>query len=150
VVESGEKLGFLPGDSNDKLRPYLLPIYDEFKCFISQEEFLEFQFDGSIEVAPLAHMRGRSFHNCIIVADELQNATLDQLKMLITRLGKYSKLIINGDLNQSDLPKFRQGGLKIFLDKLQHIDGIGIVTLTNEDIVRNKLISSILEALETP
>ena len=148
VVESGEKIGYLPGTAEEKLHPYLLPLLDEIKYFIPSSQYSSLKSNNKIEVVPLGLMRGRNFHNCFIVADECQNASFDQLKMLLTRIGLNSKMVLTGDISQSDLHRHYQGGFLNMIKSLDGIEGIGISELTNSDIVRNPIISKILLRLE--
>ncbi len=144
VVESGEKIGYLPGTAEEKLHPYLLPLLDEINHFITPAQYTSLKLNNKIEIVPLGLMRGRNFHNSFIVADECQNASYDQLKMLLTRLGNNSKMVLTGDISQSDLHKHMQGGFHIMTQILTDIDGIGISYLDNKDIVRNPIIGTIL------
>lgn len=147
VVEAGEKLGFLPGTSDDKLHPYLLPIYDELQRLIRKIGIDEFKTRGVLELCPLAFCRGRTFSNSIIIADEIQNATYEQIIMLLTRLGRGSKMLLNGDTASSDLIKNKQGGLSRIIRELNGMEGVGIAELGSEDILRHPLISKILERI---
>lgn len=148
VVESGEKIGYLPGTAEEKLHPYLLPILDEINYFISMAQYTHMKINNKIEIVPLGLMRGRNFHQCFIVADECQNASYDQLKMLLTRLGNDSKMVLTGDISQSDLNYNMRGGFNSMMSALSDIEGIGISYLDFSDIVRNPIISSILQRLE--
>lgn len=148
ILEAGEKMGFIPGSAEEKIYPYLLPILDEISHFIPMSEYSRLKEHKKIEIVPLGHMRGRNFHNCFIVADECQNASYDQLKMLLTRIGCDSKMVITGDAAQSDLPFHMRGGFKHMIDSLYGIEGIGVSLLENTDIVRNPIISKILDRLE--
>ena len=148
VVESGERLGFLPGTAEEKLHPYLLPILDEISYFIPMSQYGTLKNQHKIDVVPLGLMRGRNFHNAFIVADECQNASYDQLKMLLTRIGHDSKMVLTGDTSQSDLYKNMRGGFLRLIDGLNDIDGVGISRLLNSDIVRNPIIGKILLRLE--
>ena len=149
VVESGEKIGYLPGTAEEKLHPYLLPLLDEVNHFISSSHYSGLKTNNKIEIVPLGLMRGRNFHDCFIVADECQNASYDQLKMLITRLGRESKMILTGDTSQSDLHRHMQGGLYSMMEALENVDGIGIAKLAFSDIVRNPIIEKILIRLDS-
>jgi len=149
VVESGEKLGFLPGTAEEKLHPYLLPILDEIVHFIPISQYVSLKTQNKIEIVPLGLMRGRNFHNCFIVADECQNASYDQLKMLLTRIGNESKMVLTGDISQSDLQRYLRGGFLQLISNLQDIEGIGVSQLNNADIIRNPIIGKILARLET-
>lgn len=149
VLEAGEKIGYLPGTAEEKLHPYLLPILDEINYFISIAHYTSLKLNNKIEVVPLGLMRGRNFHNCFIVADECQNASYEQLKMLLTRVGQNSKLVLTGDVGQSDLSRHLQGGFIDMINALQDIEGIGLSKLESSDIVRNPIIARILSRLET-
>lgn len=148
VVESGEKIGYLPGTAEEKLHPYLLPILDEIKYFIPVSEYTSLKTNDRIEVVPLGLMRGRNFHNSFIVADECQNASYDQLKMLLTRIGNSSKMILTGDHTQSDLSRHLRGGFFDIIQALRDTDGIGFSQLEHKDIIRNPIIPKILARLE--
>jgi phosphate starvation-inducible PhoH-like protein len=148
VVESGEKIGYLPGTAEEKLHPYLLPILDEINYFMSPGEYNSHKTNHRIEVVPLGLMRGRNFHNTFIVADECQNASYDQLKMLLTRIGTDSKMVLTGDTSQSDLAKFARGGFATMMGALSGLEGIGISHLDYSDIVRNPIIEKILLRLD--
>lgn len=149
VVEAGRGIGYLPGTANEKLHPYLLPILDEMSVYFSEFEIQKLIHQNIIEVAPLEYMRGRNFHNSFMILDEGQNATFEQIKMFITRLGKNSKCIINGDLRQSDLERNGIIGLQVCVNKLQDIERVSINELTSEDIIRHPIISKILVKLES-
>jgi len=146
AVEAGESLGFLPGDLKDKVDPYLRPLYDALDDMIPAEKLSKFMTDRTIEVAPLAFMRGRTLDNAFIILDEAQNTTPLQLKMFLTRIGPSAKAIINGDLSQIDLPRNQTSGLYQALDILTELDGIGLVRLDAEDVVRHRLVKSIIKA----
>jgi phosphate starvation-inducible PhoH-like protein len=148
VVESGEKIGYLPGTAEEKLHPYLLPILDEVCHFIPMSQYASLKLNNRIEIVPLGLMRGRNFHDCFIIADECQNASYDQLKMLLTRTGLNSKMVLTGDITQSDLQKHMRGGFLELIHALEGIEGIGISLLDNSDIVRNPIIAKILYRLE--
>ena len=147
VIESGRGLGFLPGTFEEKIHPYLVPVLEEMEFRLNTNRVQAYRDEGKIEVVPLEYMRGRNFHNCFVILDEAQNATFEQLKMFVTRIGWDSKAVINGDIDQTDLVKKDQGGLEEFLDRLSDVDGVGISELTEDDIVRNEIISRILNAL---
>lgn len=149
VIEAGEKIGYLPGTAEEKLHPYLLPILDEINHFISSAQYASLRLNNKIEVVPLGLMRGRNFHNSFIVADECQNATYDQLKMLLTRTGQESKMILTGDAGQSDLSRHMRGGFTDLIKTLDGLDGIGVCQLQSSDIVRNPIIAKILGRLES-
>jgi phosphate starvation-inducible protein PhoH and related proteins len=148
VVESGERIGYLPGTAEEKLHPYLLPILDEINYFITMTQYASLKINNKIEIVPLGLMRGRNFHKCFIVADECQNASYDQLKMLLTRLGNESKMVLTGDVSQSDLHYNIRGGFNSMMLALSDLDGVAISHLDFSDIVRNPIISSILKCLE--
>jgi phosphate starvation-inducible PhoH-like protein len=148
VVEAGERLGFLPGTAEEKLHPYLLPLFDEINYFLHMQHYAKLKVGRQIEVVPLGLMRGRTFNNAFIVADECQNASYDQLKMLLTRIGTDSKMVLTGDVAQSDLDYVKQGGFLELRKRLDGIEGIGISELHANDIVRNPIISSIISRLD--
>lgn len=148
AVEAGENLGFLPGDLKDKVDPYLRPLYDALDDMLPIEKLNYFMTNRVIEVAPLAFMRGRTLDKAFIILDEAQNATSLQLKMFLTRLGPSAKAIITGDLTQVDLPYNQKSGLRRSIDILGGVDGIGIVNLTAEDVVRHRLVKEIILAYE--
>jgi len=147
VIESGKGLGFLPGTFDEKIHPYLVPVLEEMTFRLGENNVKAYREEGVIEVCPLEYMRGRNFHNSFMILDEAQNATFDQLKMFITRIGWNSKAVINGDVQQTDLPQSARGGLEEFIERLYDIDGVGMAKLTVEDIIRNDIISKILKAL---
>ncbi|MDB5150561.1 MAG: PhoH family protein [Mucilaginibacter sp.] len=146
AVEAGENLGFLPGDLKEKIDPYLRPLYDALDDMIPAEKLKVYLENRTIEIAPLAFMRGRTLDNCFVILDEAQNATDMQLKMFLTRMGPSAKFIVTGDVTQIDLPKKQQSGLHTALRILTDIKGIEIVYLSGEDVVRHKLVRRILEA----
>lgn len=146
AVEAGESLGFLPGDMKDKVDPYLRPLYDALGDMIPREKYKAYIEKGIIEVAPLAFMRGRTLKNCFAILDEGQNATHTQLKMFLTRMGPTSKIVITGDLSQIDLPARAKSGLAPALDMLQNVNGIGVVRLNENDVVRHRLVKEIIRA----
>lgn len=148
VVESGEKIGYLPGTAEEKLHPYLLPLLDEVNHFIPSSYYTSLKTNNKIEIVPLGLMRGRNFHNAFIVADECQNASYDQLKMLLTRIGRESKMILTGDTSQSDLHRHMQGGFYDMISALEGTDGIGVSRLDSSDIVRNPIIGKIISRLD--
>lgn len=148
AVEAGENLGFLPGDLRDKLDPYLQPLYDALRDMIPQQKLLSYWEDNTIEIAPLAFMRGRTLDNAFVILDEAQNATSAQLKMFLTRMGKNAKFVVTGDITQVDLPKNQTSGLPHATKILDGIDGIAIIQLQKSDIIRHKLVSKIINAYE--
>lgn len=149
AVEAGENLGFLPGDLRDKLDPYLQPLYDALRDMIPQQKLLSYWEDNTIEIAPLAFMRGRTLDNAFVILDEAQNATPSQLKMFLTRMGRNAKFIVTGDITQIDLPKNQRSGLPQAIDILKDIEGISIIQLTNKDVIRHKLVTNIINAYES-
>jgi len=148
AVEAGESLGFLPGDLKEKIDPYLRPLYDALDDMIPPDKLAYFMQNRVIEVAPLAYMRGRTLDNAFMILDEAQNATQLQLKMFLTRIGPSAKCIITGDLSQIDLPKNQHSGLKHTMRILDNIDGIGIIRLSEEDVVRHRLVKAIIRAFD--
>lgn len=148
AVEAGENLGFLPGDLQEKLDPYLRPIYDALQDMVPAEKLRYYQETRVIEIAPLAYMRGRTLHDAFVILDEAQNTTSEQIKMFLTRMGPNSKVMITGDQTQVDLPVRQKSGLSDSLKILKDIEGIGIVNLSGKDVVRHKLVKSIIEAYE--
>ena len=148
AVEAGESLGFLPGDLQMKVDPYLRPLYDALFEIMGHDNYTKYLEKGLIEVAPLAYMRGRTLDSAYVILDEAQNTTNEQMKMFLTRLGYGSKAIITGDITQIDLPRGKQSGLKTVLKILQNVKGIGIVYLSKNDIVRHPLVQRIIYAYE--
>ena len=148
AVEAGEHLGFLPGDVKEKLDPYLQPLYDALNDMIPQRKLETLMEDGTIQIAPLAYMRGRTLDNACVILDEAQNATINQLKMFLTRMGKNAKFIVTGDLTQVDLPNRSNSGLIYALRILDNIEEISIIHLDNRDIVRHRLVSRIIDAYD--
>jgi phosphate starvation-inducible PhoH-like protein len=148
AVEAGEKLGFLPGDLQQKVDPYLRPLYDALFDMLGAESFQRYQERGSIEVAPLAYMRGRTLDDSFIILDEAQNTTREQMKMFLTRLGFNSKIVVTGDITQIDLPDGKKSGLVEAMKILKGIDDIAINTFTEKDVVRHRLVQDIIKAYE--
>jgi phosphate starvation-inducible PhoH-like protein len=148
AVEAGEKLGFLPGDLQQKVDPYLRPLYDALFDMLGAENFQRCQERGDIEVAPLAYMRGRTLDDSFIILDEAQNTTKEQMKMFLTRLGFGSKVVITGDVTQIDLPSDKTSGLKDAVRVLEGIKDIAICRLTSADVVRHALVQEIINAYE--
>lgn len=148
AVEAGEKLGFLPGDLQTKVDPYLRPLYDALQEMFGLETYAKLMEKGVIEVAPLAYMRGRTLSNAFVILDEAQNATREQMKMFLTRLGDASKMVITGDMTQTDLPEGKTSGLKHAVGILHGVDDIAVCTLTEKDVVRHPLVQSIVRAYE--
>lgn len=148
AVEAGEKLGFLPGDLQQKVDPYLRPLYDALFDMLGAENFQKCQERGDIEVAPLAYMRGRTLDDSFIILDEAQNTTCEQMKMFLTRLGFNSKAVVTGDITQIDLPDGKKSGLKDAVSVLKRVEDIAIIRLSGKDVVRHKLVQAIINAYE--
>ncbi len=148
AVEAGEKLGFLPGDLQNKVDPYLRPLYDALQEFFGMETFKQLMERGAIEVAPLAYMRGRTLNHAYIILDEAQNCSIEQMKMFLTRFGEGSRIVVTGDMTQIDLPKERTSGLVHATRVLDGVEGISIVRLTHKDVVRHELVQRIIQAYE--
>ncbi|MCK5078924.1 MAG: PhoH family protein, partial [Bacteroidales bacterium] len=146
AVEAGENLGFLPGDLKDKLDPYLQPLYDALRDMLPTQKLLSYLEDGTIEVAPLAFMRGRTLDHAFAILDEAQNTTPNQLKMFLTRMGRSSKFIVTGDITQIDLPPKQESGLIHAARILKETKGIGFIYLNENDIIRHKLVIKIIAA----
>jgi len=146
AIEAGESLGFLPGDMKEKLDPYLQPLYDALRDMLPTQKFLSYLEDDTIEIAPLAFMRGRTLSNAFAILDEAQNASESQIKMFLTRMGKSSKFIVTGDVTQIDLPKQKKSGLLQAQKILPNIKGIDFIYLDSRDVVRHKLVTRIIEA----
>lgn len=148
AVEAGEKLGFLPGDLNEKVDPYLRPLFDALQEMMGEDNYLRHIESGKIEIAPLAYMRGRTLSNSFIILDEAQNTTKEQMKMFLTRMGENSHIVVTGDVTQIDLPHSVESGMKNALEVLKDVDGIKIVHLSAKDVVRNELVTKIINAYE--
>lgn len=148
AVEAGEKLGFLPGDLNEKVDPYLRPLFDALQEMMGQEAYQRHIDRGSIEIAPLAYMRGRTLSNSFIILDEAQNTTREQMKMFLTRMGENSRIVVTGDVTQIDLPKNVTSGMADAIEVLKDVEGIEIVRLTAKDVVRHELVTRIIQAYE--
>ncbi|MBW4645336.1 MAG: PhoH family protein [Goleter apudmare HA4340-LM2] len=148
AVEAGEKLGFLPGDLQQKVNPYLRPLYDAINEFIDPEKVPNLMERGVIEVAPLAYMRGRTLNNAFVIVDEAQNTTPAQIKMVLTRLGFRSRMVITGDITQTDLPTNQQSGLAVAIQVLKHVEGIAFCEFSQRDVVRHPLVQRIVAAYE--
>lgn len=148
AVEAGEKLGFLPGDLNEKVDPYLRPLFDALQEMMGQESYLRHIERGSIEIAPLAYMRGRTLSNSFIILDEAQNTTREQMKMFLTRMGENSRIVVTGDVTQIDLPKNIKSGMVDAIEVLDGVEGIEIVKLSAKDVVRHELVTRIIQAYE--
>ena len=149
AVEAGENLGFLPGDMNDKLDPYMQPLYDALRDMIPKEKLKKFIESGTIQIAPLAYMRGRNLDDAFVILDEAQNTTHSQMKMFLTRMGKNAKFIITGDPGQIDLPRKIVSGLKEAILILKEINEIGILYLNEKDVMRHKLLKKVINAYKT-
>ena len=148
AVEAGEKLGFLPGDMKEKLDPYLQPLYDALNDMIPAAKLQKYLEDGTVQIAPLAYMRGRTLDNAFVILDEAQNTTRSQIKMFLTRMGRNAKFIVTGDVTQIDLPRKSDSGLTRAMDTLRGIDGIGMVEFDKRDIVRHPLVKYIVDAFD--
>ena len=148
AVEAGERLGFLPGDLKDKLDPYLQPLYDALEDMIPSRKLQEFMADGTIQIAPLAYMRGRTLDRACVILDEAQNTSLGQLKMFLTRMGTNAKFIVTGDATQVDLPRRSDSGLLTGMRLLRGLKGVAMITFRNEDIVRHPLVVKIVKAFD--
>jgi len=148
AVEAGENLGFLPGDMKEKLDPYMMPLYDALRDMIPPEKLAEFLELGIVEIAPLAFMRGRTLDDAFVILDEGQNATVNQMKMFLTRMGMSAKFVITGDISQIDLPHRQQSGLTFAIDRLKNIDDIAIVRLNQNDVIRHRIVKAIIQAFD--
>jgi len=148
AVEAGEKLGFLPGDLKDKLDPYLQPLYDALNDMIPAVKLSRYMEEGTVQIAPLAYMRGRTLDNAFVILDEAQNTTVSQIKMFLTRMGRNAKFIVTGDVTQIDLPRKNDSGLVPVMELLREIEGIGMVTFDNRDIIRHPLVGHIVRAFD--
>jgi len=148
AVEAGERLGFLPGDLAAKVDPYLRPLYDALWDMLGPDETSRLLERGTIEIAPLAYMRGRTLNDSFVILDEAQNTTPEQMKMFLTRLGFNSKMVVTGDTTQTDLPSQQQSGLQVVRGILSKIDGVAFLELTSRDVVRHRIVASIVEAYE--
>ena len=148
AVEAGENLGFLPGDLKEKLDPYMMPLYDALRDMIPPEKLKDMIEFGIIEIAPLAFMRGRTLDNAFVILDEAQNTTIMQMKMFLTRMGQTAQFMITGDMSQIDLPPRQRSGLAYALDFLDGVEGIGVVRLSQQDVIRHPLVKKIIDAFE--
>ena len=148
AVEAGEKLGFLPGDLQNKVDPYLRPLHDALNDFLGNENYRGLMERGAVEVAPLAYMRGRTLNNAYIILDEAQNCTIEQMKMFLTRFGEGSRVVVTGDITQIDLPQDRRSGLVHALGVLEGVEGISQIFLSHKDVVRHDLVQRIIRAYE--
>lgn len=148
TVEAGKGIGYLPGTAMEKVNPYMIPIIEEMKKIVGEETYKTLVNDNKIEIIPLDYCRGRNWHDCFVILDEAANATLSQMKMIITRIGKTSKLVINGDPEQTDLKLIDSGALSFTAERLKGIHNVGVVRLTDKDIIRNKIIAPIMARLK--
>lgn len=148
AVEAGEKLGFLPGDLKEKLDPYLQPLYDALNDMIPPAKLAKYMEEGTVQIAPLAYMRGRTLDHAFVILDEAQNTTLPQIKMFLTRMGRNARFIVTGDITQIDLPKKSDSGLVRAMEYLRDVEEIGIVEFDKRDIVRHRLVKQIVEAFD--
>jgi phosphate starvation-inducible PhoH-like protein len=148
AVEAGEKLGFLPGDLQEKVDPYLRPLYDALYDMLGSETVQKFLEKGTIEVAPLAYMRGRTLNDSFIILDEAQNSTPEQMKMILTRFGFGSRMVVTGDVTQIDLPSGKNSGLREAAQILNNVPGIGMIMFDEKDVVRHEIVASIIKAYE--
>lgn len=146
-VGVGKDIGYLPGTKEEKVGPYLIPLFDELSYYVENSALKKWADEGKLEIIPLSMMRGRTFNDSFVILDEAQNATMVELRMLLTRLGVSSKMVVSGDLEQSDLPETEQGAFRKAVERLNGIDGIGVVGLDKSDIVRHRLISIIEDRL---
>ena len=146
VVEAGERLGFLPGDLEEKINPYLRPIYDSMNKMIGQDQVTRLVGEGKIELAPLAYMRGRTLEDSFIILDEAQNTTMGQIEMLLTRMGNKSKIVVTGDVTQIDLPKKKHSGLVRLEEAIGHLNGVTFFKFTEKDVVRHPLVRELVKA----
>ena len=149
VVEAGESLGYLPGDLEHKIEPYLRPLYDAMQALLPADVLRRMEQAGTIEVAPLAYMRGRTLADAYVILDEAQNTTREQMKMFLTRMGEGSRIVITGDITQIDLPRRRDSGLLQITELLAHVGEIGFIYFDREDVVRHPLVRKIVQAYET-
>ena len=148
VVDAGERLGYIPGDLKEKIEPYIRPLYDAFYDLLPPDKFNRYVEKGVVEIAPLAYMRGRTLNNSFVILDEAQNATKEQMKMFLTRLGQGSKAVLTGDVTQVDLPSGKESGLRVVEGILRGIEGIAFCSLTNSDVVRHDIVQRIVKAYE--
>ncbi|HET7303393.1 MAG TPA: PhoH family protein, partial [Segeticoccus sp.] len=146
AVEAGERLGFLPGTLNDKIDPYLRPLYDALHDMVDPDSIPRLMASGTVEVAPLAYMRGRTLNDAFIILDEAQNTSAEQMKMFLTRLGFGSKMVVTGDITQVDLPTGTHSGLRVVRDILGDVEDVHFAYLTSQDVVRHRLVSAIVDA----
>ena len=145
VEAGGENLGFLPGDLQEKVSPYLFPIFDALDEMVGRKKREQLLEDGTIEICPLAYMRGRTLNDAFVILDEAQNTTPELMKMFLTRLGKRSKMIVNGDPTQNDLKHFQDSGLMDAIEKFENVQGIGITKFSKDDVVRHKIVKVVID-----
>jgi phosphate starvation-inducible PhoH-like protein len=148
AVEAGENLGFLPGDLREKLDPYLQPLYDALRDMLQAEKLSDYLTNGTVQIAPLAFMRGRTLDNAFVILDEAQNATVSQMKMFLTRMGRNAKFVVTGDQTQIDLPSKQKSGLAEVVNMLEKIEGVGLVKLDKSDVIRHPLVKKVIDAFE--
>lgn len=148
LLQAGEVMGYLPGTLEQKMDPLVRPVYDELRQYIDCKQLKIYMEEGIIEIAPFAYMQGRSFHNSFIIADETENATHDQLKLLLTRFGRQSKMVINGDPQQSYLPRHQRGALEQYASNLCDVNDVTTIYLQNEDIIREPIIAEIMDVID--
>lgn len=148
AIEAGEKLGFLPGGLNDKLDPYMRPLYDGLKDILGSVKATKYIEDGTVEIAPLAYMRGRTLNDAFIILDESQNTTKEQMKMFLTRIGYGTRVVVTGDITQRDTPKHVQSGLEDILDRIKVLKEVKIIRFDDQDVVRHKLVKKIVRLYE--
>lgn len=149
VVGVGKDIGYLPGSMEDKVGPYLVPLFDEFSYYCENALLRDWADEGKLEIVPLSMMRGRTFNDCFVILDEAQNATMVELRMLLTRLGANSRMVVSGDLHQSDLPEIQAGAFNNVVKALDGLEGVSVIALTSGDIVRHRLIGAIESRLRT-
>lgn len=149
AVDSGASIGYLPGTMEEKIGPYLVPLFDELSVYVEKKLIMAWQEHNKLEIVPLSLMRGRTFANSFVILDEAQNATMPEMRMLLTRIGMNSKMVIVGDLFQTDLPDGQRGAFGACIEKLNGIEGVGVATLSSEDIIRHRLIAQIEQRLQT-
>jgi phosphate starvation-inducible PhoH-like protein len=147
AVDSGASIGFLPGTMEEKIGPYLAPLFDELNCYVEAKHVKAMMEHKTLEIVPLPFMRGRTFNNACVILDEAQNATMPELRMFLTRIGLNSRMIVVGDLEQTDLPREQQGAFENVIDSLEGMDGVGIAALDSGDIVRHRIISEVIRRL---
>lgn len=145
ITAGGEDLGYLPGGIDDKMMPFILPMLDSLKFYLRNSDVMTMMANGTVEISPISYMRGRTYNNCIMIFDEAQNSTIEQMKMVVTRIGFNTKLIIEGDVSQSDIINKEKNGLADVIKRFSGIDGIGICSLSSSDVVRSPILNKILQ-----